>query len=148
MRIPHESNKKQSEPLDRLASLARRDVGRYVMLVERSIIGMRAHPAALNQVPDWHRNGDAPEKIWNSVKWSHLESPHRPPRSRTYILSRISFFFLLYSSSVISARSCKPLSFSSCATSSAFSAGVSTLLATCFCVPSTGTTVYPRAVIH
>ena len=51
MRIPHESNKKQSEPLDRLASLARRDVGRYVMLVERSIIGMRAHPAAVNEIP-------------------------------------------------------------------------------------------------
>ena len=148
MRIPHESNQKQSEPLDRLASLARRDVGRYVMLVERSIIGMRAHPAAVDEKPDRHRNGDAPEKIRNSVKWIHLESPNRLPRSRTYILSRISFFFLLYSSSVISARSCKPLSFSSCATSSAFSAGVSTFLATCFCVPSTGTTVYPRAVIH
>lgn len=75
MPIPHESNKMQSEPLDRLASLAWRDVGRYVMLVERSIMGMRAHPAAVDEKPDRHRNGDAPEKIWNSVKWIHLESP-------------------------------------------------------------------------
>lgn len=51
MRIPNESDRKQSEPLDRLASLARRDVGRYVMLVERSITGMRAHPAAVNEIP-------------------------------------------------------------------------------------------------
>ena len=68
MRIPHESDKEQSEPLDRLASLARCDVGRYVMVVERSIMGMRAHPAAVDEKPDRHRNGDAPEKIWNSVK--------------------------------------------------------------------------------
>ena len=68
MRIPNESNRKQSEPLDRLASVAGRDVGRYVMLVERSIIGMRANPAAVDEKPDRHRNGDAPEKIWNSVK--------------------------------------------------------------------------------
>ena len=51
MRIPHESNRKQSEPLDRLASLARRDVGRYVTVVERSIIGMRAKPAAADEIP-------------------------------------------------------------------------------------------------
>ena len=51
MQIPNESNRKQSEPLDRLASLARRDVGRYVMVVERSIIGMRANPAAVDEIP-------------------------------------------------------------------------------------------------
>lgn len=148
MRIPNELNRKQSEPLDRLASLARRDVGLYVMLVERSIIGMRAHPAAVDEKPDRHRNGDAPEKIRNSVKWIHLESQNRLPRWRAYIRSRISFFFLLYSSSVMSDRIWMLISFSSCATSSAFGAGVSTFLDTCFCVPSTGTTVYPRAVIH
>ena len=51
MRIPNESNGKQSEPLDRLALGARRDVRISVVLVERSIIGMRANPAAVDEIP-------------------------------------------------------------------------------------------------
>ena len=75
VRIPNESNRKQSEPLDRLALIAGRDVSICVVLPDERILQVHAHPAPVDQEPDRQCNSDAPEKIRNSVKWIHLESP-------------------------------------------------------------------------